>query len=1797
MKNCVLPVIAILLCSYIVVPVIAADEYFYASGENIIVGTDVSGDYTDTAFDDGSYSIIDEEASGGTVTVFEDDFETDKGWTHGGVRDDWERDAPQGRGGQYGNPDPSGDHTSGSGNVIGTDLNSNGDYRHNANSWIESPSIDCTGYNGVTLEFYRWLNVEGDNCDHAYVDVHNGAWNNVWSSGTTYYTDSSWNLQTIDISEYARGNNIRIRFRLSSDGSWRYCGWNIDDLKVEGVDSYGMNATYPVSGITTGMDSYTLNITGRSTDENFTVTADGVFVGNITYDYITDATVDGFEDGDIDGWITGGNANWFATGSVSFNGTRSAEGGDIGHNQETWIKKNITGPANITFYWKVSSELNYDYLRFLLDGTEEDKISGNVDWQQKTYPIPSGTHTIEWKYTKDGSVTRFSDTGWIDDIKIDQFVPTDVSLTEDITAVAGDGSVTIRFVDTESTEGTKDTLYIDQIEVHGIKSLSYGVSLTDPSDQSTPPEINATYQITVTNTGNVQDNFTLSVTNTDNAGLADLSSSLVSLGAGASTDITLNVTDSTTGTYNMTVTATSATYPGANDAVTIKTTVLSDTTPPVINSVALNATDVYSSDSILVTVNTTDDIGVVNVTANGVSLTYQSGYIWEGAIIASTGLNITVNVTAYDASGNNATDSSQSYNATDGVAPAPINDLSASTGVDSGEIDLTWTAPGDDGSTGTASGYIVRYSASQISNQSEFDSATDYPNSWTPLVAGSSEGYTLTGLTPNTTYYFAIVAFDDVPYQASISNSPSAVVQTNFTESLAEVEVSAYPETVTVGGSSSIITAYVKNDSGMPSEGASVTFTTDLGYFNETMIDSVTMITNATGFANATLISSDNPGNATIEAKTFRGIREIINNTTVRFETSGPGSLSLEADPTSATVNETSLITAILKDSYGNAISGATINFSVTAGNGSLGNYSEVTNGSGYALTTLRLDTKAGTNTVKAEVGALTANISVTGEVGPPAIHWLNAYPSVLPADGNATSIIIAVVFDQFYNPVSGQNVTFGVRGNTTSLLTNSTGQIAIGLYPSTKIQTVNVTSNTYGMNNSTIVSFVGGDPTYITARAQPSYIAIQGLPDVTNESMITATLTDDWNRPLVGHAVNFTTTNGTLSSDTAITSTNGEATVTLTSSYTPETVSVNATVESISSLATIRFTDQPFLNINTTLDPKTLTILPSYVNVTHNITGEGVVVSKPVDVVLTLDNSGSMVDSGSMYPLRDAAINFVNNLTAESRCAIYAFTGGSNPSPSQYQSFYQMDQMYPDINPTTGNPTGSNANGRTVTVHMIEWIAYDLVVNGNRQATPIWDTIGTSIDYAIKNNATDHIPVVVAMTDGDDTIRGIPDPTNEGASDTYCPGSEVGGSSSTTTWGVAAGNRWGEQAYYGTITRYYPEYGYEPLTKNQVRKGMLNASLPVFTIGLGVSSHQEEPYPSWYSRSTEYDLGQIANTSNPNGTHGKYYYAPSSSDLDEIYSEIYEAIQRISARIETNVLVPGTSVNGTIVYNSEYVNGSTTIIYIPSGETAIDISSEPTITYSGNNQIIKFGIEEAIYIGDEIIITYKLYVNGTGTIIGSSNISGADGTELGTFGPETVTYTGGGGGGMNTPPVADAGPDQVIILNIGSTVSFDGSNSTDDGTIIEYYWDFGDGDFDWSASPTMSHDYPSTLGTYTVMLSVTDNGNLKDDDAMNVTAIANPSDVLLSTNRSNIVMENIPGINAALITAYVTYGGAPVRDGLNVTFTTTLGVFKETGTATATSTTLNGDAIITLLSESVSGPAVITATEEYTGS
>ncbi len=139
----------------------------------------------------------------------------------------------------------------------------------------------------------------------------------------------------------------------------------------------------------------------------------------------------------------------------------------------------------------------------------------------------------------------------------------------------------------------------------------------------------------------------------------------------------------------------------------------------------------------------------------------------------------------------------------DTISPAAISNLAVSNPTSSSAT-LIWTATGDDGSIGTATQYDIRYSTSPITD-ANWISATQVTGESAPKTTYSSESFTITGLTPDTTYYFGIKTADEVPNWSGLSNVASG------TTSIPEVRISAYIKSGISGIDEASYRAFIEN--------------------------------------------------------------------------------------------------------------------------------------------------------------------------------------------------------------------------------------------------------------------------------------------------------------------------------------------------------------------------------------------------------------------------------------------------------------------------------------------------------------------------------------------------------------------------------------------------------------------------------------------------------------------------------------------------------------------------------------------------------------------------------------------------------------------------------------------------------------------------------------------------------------------------------------------------------------------------------------------------------------------------
>jgi hypothetical protein len=132
-------------------------------------------------------------------------------------------------------------------------------------------------------------------------------------------------------------------------------------------------------------------------------------------------SLEGFETGDFSAFDWHSVSPIFAWEVVTENpyqGMYCAKSSDIYHSETStlYINVYVGVESEMSFFYKVSSESNFDRLYFRIDGWEAGNWSGEIAWDQFTCNLTPGTHELRWEYTKDSSVSSGDDCAWIDNV-------------------------------------------------------------------------------------------------------------------------------------------------------------------------------------------------------------------------------------------------------------------------------------------------------------------------------------------------------------------------------------------------------------------------------------------------------------------------------------------------------------------------------------------------------------------------------------------------------------------------------------------------------------------------------------------------------------------------------------------------------------------------------------------------------------------------------------------------------------------------------------------------------------------------------------------------------------------------------------------------------------------------------------------------------------------------------------------------------------------------------------------------------------------------------------------------------------------------------------------------------------------------------------------------------------------------------------------------------------------------------------------------------------------------------------
>ncbi len=125
---------------------------------------------------------------------------------------------------------------------------------------------------------------------------------------------------------------------------------------------------------------------------------------------MTSIILENFETASFDlyDWQFSGQADWFITDELVYEGQYAARSGVIGDNYFSNLSINypIAYDDSISFYYKVSSENNYDFFKFKMNNQTMLDLSGEHDWARASYPVAAGDMLFTWAYEKDYSVSN-----------------------------------------------------------------------------------------------------------------------------------------------------------------------------------------------------------------------------------------------------------------------------------------------------------------------------------------------------------------------------------------------------------------------------------------------------------------------------------------------------------------------------------------------------------------------------------------------------------------------------------------------------------------------------------------------------------------------------------------------------------------------------------------------------------------------------------------------------------------------------------------------------------------------------------------------------------------------------------------------------------------------------------------------------------------------------------------------------------------------------------------------------------------------------------------------------------------------------------------------------------------------------------------------------------------------------------------------------------------------------------------------------------------------------------------------
>ncbi len=454
------------------------------------------------------------------------------------------------------------------------------------------------------------------------------------------------------------------------------------------------------------------------------------------------------------------------------------------------------------------------------------------------------------------------------------------------------------------------------------------------------------------------------------------------------------------------------------------------------------------------------------------------------------------------------------------------------------------------------------------------------------IVSGMASTSTSATTASNGTATVALTApttVGNTTVTATISNFSSTGTVNFVAGSPSSVTLSASATSVNPSGIVNVV-ASVKDKFGNVVPNEQVTFKTSstTGSFSV-----VTATTNANGVATSTYTASTTVAAGSTVTDTLTAVTAAVSSSPLAISVSAASpvvsSINLTAGASSVTAGSSIAMRATITVSNSASPAGLTVSFSTTAGSFVTGttnstSTSILTDSNGNAQVAFSAPAGIGPVTITASGGSFNAETTIQVVAGA-AANLAAATPSPATVAPGQTSTISVTATDSFKNPVANQSVQFAITNNqsggslapvvattnasgvaTTSYTAgNTSGTDGITIQTSTSA----TTSGTLTANASVAVNASAVAAGTVSLALSSSTLA----PNQQVASLLTATATDTFGRPLVGVSVNFSATEGAVQSPVT-TNSSGVAVASYTASATAGPVTFTASVGTVSATA-----------------------------------------------------------------------------------------------------------------------------------------------------------------------------------------------------------------------------------------------------------------------------------------------------------------------------------------------------------------------------------------------------------------------------------------------------------------------------------------------------------------------------------------------------------------------------------------------------------------------------------------------------